>query len=332
MPANPTRHAVLRKHSRVLVECCATVKPKEKVLFIFDGSTRIIEPYLREAAQRAKAHIMIEHMHASIMHCIEPPPNVIRAMERADVILAATKYSIAHTDARFRATKRGARYLSLPQYGIEQLSRSSLDVDFLALADTGRRIKEILDKGNSARVTTPKGTDLEVFFKGRVANWAPGFCHEPGMLGSPPDIETNIAPVETQSKGVLVVDGSIPCESIGLLKHPVRLTVARGNICDISTNREGHILKTLLEAVPDKKRTVLAEFGIGLNPKARLCGLMLEDEGCLGTVHFGFGSNATIGGKNKTAFHLDMVIRRPTVEVDGVRIMEKGSLFLAPHI
>jgi leucyl aminopeptidase (aminopeptidase T) len=312
----------------VLVDFCAAVKPKEKVLLIFDGSTRAVEPYLREAAHRAKARVTVEYMQASIMHCIEPPPNVVRAMAKADAILALTKYSLAHTDARFRATNRGARYLSLPQYGMEQLSRPSLGVDFLAQADTGKRIKEILDKGSSAHITTKKGTDLRVFFRGRVANWAPGFCHEPGMLGSPPDIETNVAPLEAKSEGTLVVDGSIPCESLGLLSEPVRLKVARGRITGVSTNREGHILNTLLGAVQDKKRTVLAEFGIGLNPKARLSGLMLEDEGCLGTVHFGFGSNATIGGKNKTAFHLDMVIRKPTVTIDGAPFMKEGRLLI----
>ena len=70
----------------------------------------------------------------------------------------------------------------------------------------------------------------------------------------------------------------------------------------------------------------MAEFGIGLNPKAELCGRMLEDEGCMGTVHFGFGSNSTIGGKNKINFHLDLVMKEPTVMIDGKVIIQKGDL------
>ena len=319
---------VLKRNARILLDFCASVKPNERVLLIFDGSTRVIEPFLREAAKRATRNVTIEYMTVSIMHCIEPPKNVVRAMGVADVILAVTKYSLAHTTARFRATNRGARYLSLPNYGLKQLAQPSLTVDFLACAEPGKSLKRVLDKASHVLITTKKGTNLELMVKGRVANWAPGYCDEPGMLGSPPDIETNVAPLETKSNGTLVVDGSIPCESIGLLSHDVRVVVENGKIVDTGTNKEGRILKTLLETVRDSKRKVLAEFGIGLNPKARLCGLMLEDEGCLGTVHFGFGSNATIGGKNKTAFHLDMVIRSPRVEVDGVCIMDKGSLVL----
>jgi aminopeptidase len=70
---------------------------------------------------------------------------------------------------------------------------------------------------------------------------------------------------------------------------------------------------------------VLADLGLGLNPRARLSGRMLEDEGCAGTAHLGFGSNATIGGRNLVAFHLDFVIRRPNVWIDGSLAVREGA-------
>ncbi|HOY67834.1 MAG TPA: aminopeptidase, partial [Candidatus Ozemobacteraceae bacterium] len=73
---------------------------------------------------------------------------------------------------------------------------------------------------------------------------------------------------------------------------------------------------------------VLAELGVGLNPAARLCGSMLEDEGCRGTVHLGFGSNATIGGRNRVPFHLDMVLRHADLRVDDRPVLENGHLVL----
>jgi 2,5-dihydroxypyridine 5,6-dioxygenase len=322
---NPT---LLQENANTLVHFCGGVKKGEKVLLIFDTTTQSIEPYLRVAADSATDKVTVVHMDASAMHGVEPPANVAAAMEVADVILGLTRSSLAHTEARFNATNRGARYLSLPQYGIDQLSRSSLAIDFIAAAEPGKRLKSMLDNAQHIVITTPLGTHLELSAKGRIANWAPGYCHEPGMLSSPPDIETNVAPVEHKSNGVVVVDGSIPCEVLGLLKENVRVTVKGGYITDISTNHEGVLLNTLMDAKPDKNRRVLAEFGIGLNPKAELCGLMLEDEGALGTIHFGFGSNITIGGRNKTDFHLDMIVRNPTVEIDGVRIMKDGSLVL----
>lgn len=318
----------LHKNAQTLVSFCGAVKPDERVLLIFDESTREIETYLTEAAQQATSNVEVVSMSIANMHGVEPPTAVVEAMERADVIFALTKYSLAHTQARFAATNRGARYLSLPQYGLAQLSRPSLDVDFTVWAEKGKILKDILDAGKQVHITTQAGTDLKLTIEGRVANWAPGFCDEPGMLGSPPDIETNVAPLETESTGTLVVDGSIPCEALGLLSGEVTVTLSGGSIQTIDGSAEGTKLSRMFDEVPDPKQKVLAEFGIGLNPEARLCGLMLEDEGCLGTVHFGFGSNITIGGQNKTNFHLDMVIRKPTVEVDGKRIMEEGALLV----
>jgi leucyl aminopeptidase (aminopeptidase T) len=71
---------------------------------------------------------------------------------------------------------------------------------------------------------------------------------------------------------------------------------------------------------------VLAECGVGLNPDAELTGSMLTDEGTNGTMHFGFGSNATVGGQNDVSFHLDVVFREATLEIDGSPILEHGEV------
>ena len=52
---------------------------------------------------------------------------------------------------------------------------------------------------------------------------------------------------------------------------------------------------------------------------------MLEDEGCAGTIHLGFGSNATIGGRNEVAFHLDFVVRRPSVWIDARAAVDRAA-------
>jgi len=52
--------------------------------------------------------------------------------------------------------------------------------------------------------------------------------------------------------------------------------------------------------------------------------MMLPDEGCLGTVHIGIGSNATIGGENNVPFHLDHVLKEPNITIDDEIIMYDG--------
>jgi hypothetical protein len=54
-------------------------------------------------------------------HGEEPPESVTRACDEATVVLAATVYSLSHTQTRMRATGRGARFA-----GISSLTRSCL--------------------------------------------------------------------------------------------------------------------------------------------------------------------------------------------------------------
>ncbi|MGF1543099.1 MAG: hypothetical protein ACFB00_01090 [Parvularculaceae bacterium] len=123
--------------------------------------------------------------------------------------------------------------------------------------------------------------------------------------------------METTATGVVFIDGSIPCDEIGLLDEPVRLTLRDGAIVEMDGNAGAVAALEKLFADAGPKSRVLGEFGIGLNPKAELCGRMLEDEGRAGTIHFGFGSNATIGGENVVSFHLDFIFRNPTITIDG---------------
>ena len=124
-----------------------------------------------------------------------------------------------------------------------------------------------------------------------------------------------------------MVDGSITCPEIGLVVEPVSLTVSAGRVTGIDGGQDdsARILSDILGPLGSPRR-VVAELGVGLNPLARLTGLMLTDEGALGGVHFGLGANATVGGVNDTDFHLDVVVRNASLSVDGREILNKGVL------
>ena len=74
--------------------------------------------------------------------------------------------------------------------------------------------------------------------------------------------------------------------------------------------------------------TNIAELGIGTNEKAILTGEVLEDEKILGTAHVAFGASAAIGGTVQVPVHLDCVVTRPSVEVDGTEIVRDGELLV----
>ena len=74
--------------------------------------------------------------------------------------------------------------------------------------------------------------------------------------------------------------------------------------------------------------TNIAELGIGTNEKAILTGEILEDEKIQGTCHVAFGASAGIGGTVQVPVHLDCIVMKPTVELDGEAIVRDGELLI----
>ena len=311
----------------LLLKSCGRVRHGEAVVIVCDRDTRNLGELLESRATLITPRVILIEISPLDMHGQEPPPHLADQMANGDLCLGITAKSMAHTEARRMSALNGTRYLSLPDYTMDLLTHPSLRADFARRGVLARHVADLFTAGSSVRVTSPGGTDITLGIEGRVGNCCPGFVDGPGQLGSPPDIEANVSPIETSGEGVVVVDGSIPYPGIGLLKEPVTLAVKEGRIHTI----EGHPetvskLRQLFESAESPKAYVLAECGVGLNDKAGLTGAMLTDEGAAGTMHFGFGSNYTVGGLNEVAFHLDFVFRIPSLEVDGVSVLHRGEL------
>jgi leucyl aminopeptidase (aminopeptidase T) len=71
----------------------------------------------------------------------------------------------------------------------------------------------------------------------------------------------------------------------------------------------------------------IGEFGIGLNPGAKIIGKMLIDEKVEGTVHFAFGDSYGLG-RTSSKFHTDLLVTKPSIFVEGECIMERGKFIL----
>lgn len=306
---------------------CADLKSGEKALIVSDEVTQKLGEQIAKAARQVTDRVTHRTIPPFRIHGEEPPTEIAALMLESDAIFGITRMSMAHSQARLMANLQGARYLSLPDYSVEVLAGSALQADFRGITALSNRLAEILTQGKKIRMKSASGSDLTCVIDGRVANAAPGWCYGPGTLASPPDAETNIAPIEDQSNGVLIVDGSIPCRELGLLHEPIELTVRNGRVTTIRGGRAG-VLEKIFDHIGNPLTRVVAEFGIGLNSLAVLSGSMLEDEGCLGTAHIGIGSNATIGGNNRVPFHLDHIVRHVSIDVDGVPLMENGKIIL----
>ncbi len=307
---------------------CGSLVSGEKFLVLYDKKTELVSNLFRDYMESNSLNCEFIEIPCSQMHGIEPNELVANKMLNANLIIGLTHTSIAHTFARKNACDMGARYLSLPDYSIELLQDKSILTNYIKRGPIVDKVANILSHGNSLQVLSKKGTDISLLINSRSGNSCPGYVKNPGDLGSPPDIEANIAPVEGVASGIIVVDGAIPCKGIGLLNDDVTLFVEDGKVVDIKSKNKDYvdILNTMFSNVGSIEAYNIAEFGIGLNEMCSLTGNMLTDEGSYGTIHFGIGSNATIGGKSNVGFHLDFVIRNPTVIIDDLTLINEGDL------
>src|SRR3954451_14000602 len=306
---------------RAVIHDCLGVSDGEEVLVVCNPVTQSIGERLRDAAGAAGADAVVAVMEERASHAAEPPATVAGAMLAADVILAPTIQSLSHTAARKAASDRGARVATLPGVTEEMLARV-MSADVEGLRRKGSAVAAALDAASEARITCQNGSDLRLDLSGRDATPDSGELTERGAFGNLPCGEGFISPVG--GEGTLVVDGSIA--SIGVVSERARLTVAAGHLTE-ATGPEGERLMELLTAHgPDG--TTIAELGIGTNERATLTGEILEDEKILGTCHVAFGASAGIGGTVQVPVHLDCVVMKPSVTLDGEAIVRDGELLL----
>ncbi len=311
-----------------LINYCGNLVNSEKVLIIYDSSTIDVLPYLVDQVHKKSQNLTKIKIPIMNYHGQEPSTEIAELMENSDLIIALTKMSLAHTKARKKACDLDARYLSLAEYSLDILeNRAIFGVDKNIINDL-KKMEDIFNVGKHVFVSSYLGTKLDLDISNRKANNCPGYVEKNGDLGSPPDMEVNISPLENKSNGMIIIDGSITHPKLGLIKKPIRLDIKDGSIINFSDSIEGNLIKNIMNDVNNKKAYILAELGIGFNKEASLNGTMLIDEGAANCIHFGFGSNSTVGGVNEISFHLDYVMRNANLYVDDKLCIKEGKFII----
>jgi leucyl aminopeptidase (aminopeptidase T) len=313
----------LERAVATVINDCLAVREGESVLVVANPSTLGMAERMRGEAGRAGADAILMLMADRSVHGEEPPGPVAAAMGRADVVLCPTVKSLSHTEARRFANEAGARIATLPGVTEETLARV-MTADMEALRPRCAAVAAALDAGSEARITCANGSDLTLTLAGRRALVDDGDLREPGAFGNLPCGEGFIPPIETEGEGTLVVDGTI-----GGIEKPeelVELRVEQGNLVDAGGTAGAKLLEVLRGAGPGG--TGVAELGIGTNEKAILTGHLIEDEKILGSCHVAFGASAGMGGAVQVPVHIDCVVMKPTVEIDGEAILSEGELLV----
>ena len=317
------------------------LKQGEKVLIITDPKvdSQLIEA-LGTAASMAGGEVVIAIIPTPEREHVEPPNLVAAAMKEAHLILTCCSKLIGHTSATFEAQKRGARYMGIGPRADAMASKGAKfppEIIFTMCTEMAKKwmaAKEI-------RVIDPKGTDLRAKIdpgdviglegagaplgtllnpekprRGRIAFWEGGF----GTVGYWPRWTT---------EGIAYMDATEGFA--GILPVPFKVTVEKGMVVKYEggSDQEQYFKDLIARFGPDVAH--IGEIMIGMNPHSPLNlegTTHLQAHRRAGTVHIAFGNSVDDFRTVKPGVHIDNLIIRSTITLDGEPILKNGRLLM----
>ncbi len=204
----------------------------------------------------------------------------------------------------------------------------ALDTDYEELKERGEKLGDRLRGGDKVRITSDKGTDLEFSIKNRHILVDDGVISqadiESGDVGNNlPCGEVFCAPIEDSASGRAYFDLAF---YRGNKIKGIDAVFKDGRLMETEAEENGQLFQQVLENSQGDK-DMIGEFGIGINPEVkRAIGYTITDEKILGSIHIAVGENRMFGGKNESTLHWDLVMMRPSFEIDGKPVMENGVI------
>ncbi len=211
----------------------------------------------------------------------------------------------------------------------EAMMVGPMNIDYGAMVNTANKLVKILENAKRAHISAPGGTDIILNIENRGFSTDVRIIKEPYFANLPCG-EIWCGPIETQGDGIIVCDGSIG--DIGKVKKPLKITVINGKITNLES-KDKKLVKEVEKLISiDEEASIIGELGIGLNPGAKLSGILLEDEKALQTAHIAFGNNTDMqGGQNTSITHRDFLFYNPTIKItykdNSTKILMKNGNF-----
>lgn len=308
-------------------------QPGDTVALIVDtGSDRQVWTAMQAAAIDLGLDPVVTLMTPRGGHNSEPAALVARVVEEADVSFFLTTKALAHSQARSASARRGHTTVFMEELTVDMLLQAGSEDDYRRMEAVALAVNRMWDEGEDVHIVSAAGTDLRCSVKGRRGFNITGIASPSPFVGGKrcafPDGECGIAPVEGSAQGVVVVDVSM--HGLGWLQEPLRLEIRDGQVVGIKGGAQAAQLeKHLAQHGDEHSRNFPAELSIGLNPALTYTGSVRTDKKVLGGIHLALGASHDIGGTVHSKLHMDAVIDRPTITVDGRRIMDKGALTIA---
>ncbi len=301
---------------------CLRIKAKESVLILVDEFNREIGQKFLKKSQTKKIDAALLEVGIINNRNPEPSPTIQRIAKQVSAVIVLTGYPLLHSKFKNSVCHNGGRILFINNFSEESFVRT-MAKNHETVENKSRRFADLFSISKEIHLTTNGGTDLTF----RIARHK-GLVHTcqvktPGSFSYMPAGEASVTPDRGTAHGFIVVDGSIP--TIGKIENPVEIHVKDGSSYKLSGKGEAEKLRKILKPFGKPARNI-AEFGIGTNPNAILTGDSIEDEKALGTAHIALGNPNFEGGSLKNYLHLDLILKKPTIKMDGHLVLENGKM------
>lgn len=227
--------------------------------------------------------------------------------------------------------KKTIRHGHMPNIN-DTLMMTGMAADYAKIKENNLKIMKIVSGAKRAHVKTAAGTNFIADFNPewkwincdgniKAENWS-----------NLPDGE--VFTCVKNINGKVVVDGVLGDymnEKFGILtKNPVTVEIKDGRVKDVQCANDA-ITKEIREYMKqDENADRIGEFALGTNLGLKeLVGNLLQDEKFPGVhIAIGHGYPEKTGSDWKSDAHLDMVITKTTVEIDGKLIMKDGNFVI----
>lgn len=327
---------VIEKAAKQAVEVCLGIKKGEKVIIITDRETLKIGSAVKDAVEKITDNVCFFVMEDFGPRPLALPKEIAKALKIFDIGFFIIQ-DIKGESAIFRGPmidiiEQNPRSRYAHMGGINESIFRGLCCDYKEIGRFSELVHKKVYRAQKIEVQTKAGTNLTFQFSSKIKWVVCSGIMTPGSWHNLPEGEVFTCPGEVN--GRLVVDGCLGDffdYKYGLLKKtPVSMQIQNSRAVPNTIECADSELKAeltdyLFNNCENSDRVGEFAFGTNIGIK-KLVGNLLQDEKFQG-IHLAFGDSypKETGAKWGSDSHIDCVIQKPTVYVDGKMIMRKGK-------
>jgi len=329
--------------AKVAVTKCTKVTESDSVLIVADGASKDIGMAIRKQSLEITDKVRFFNLDLPAYGgrpLKAMPDSLVEAVKKATVT-----FFVAGPAEGELETLRGpflqlcvqkARHAHM--VGVdEKIMKTGMCVDYDKVAAVTDRLYQMLVNAKEIKVTSPAGSDFTATFDSSM-KWIPcsGIIDRMGQWDNLPSGEVFTAPKTFQ--GRLVIDGTVGdwievkyMGKVDYQKTPLVIDVEHVNggsyIKDISCEQRDLLADFTAYVRSEPNASRVGEIGLGTNIFLKeIIDNILQDEK-FPTVHVAFGDpyHEKTGASWTSDYHIDLLMRRCSIWLDGRQIMDQGK-------